>query len=70
MVSHLCPSYHQLEMLLIEVAVGLELLEIENAGTIKVPNPLYGIYTNQEKEIETFLGYSIKSLHPIYLQLK
>ena len=55
-----CPSYHQLEMLLIEVAVGLELLEIENAGTIKAPNPLYGIYTNQEKEIEKFLGYSFK----------
>ena len=47
-------------MLLIEVAVGLELLEIEKAGTMKVPNPLYGIYTNQEKEIEKFLGYNFK----------
>lgn len=56
----LCPSYRQLEMLLIEVAAGLELLEIEKAGTIKVPNPLYGINANQEKEIEKILGYNFK----------
>lgn len=57
---NLCPSYRQLEMLLIEVAVGLELLEIEKAGTIKVPNPLYGISANQETEIDKFLGYNFK----------
>ena len=57
---NLCPSYRQLEMLLIEVAVGLELLEIENAGTIKVPNPFYGIKVDQEKEIDKFLRYNFK----------
>lgn len=55
---NLCPSYRQLEMLLKEVAVGLGLLEYEKSGTVKVPNPLYGINVDQEKEIEKFLGYN------------
>ena len=49
---NLFPSCKQLEMLLIEIACGLELLEVENAGTIKVPNPFNGIKMNEEKEIK------------------
>ena len=49
-------------MLFIEVAIGLELLEIENAGTIKVPNLFYGIKVDKKKKLTNFLGYNIRQL--------
>ncbi len=57
------PSYKQLELLLIEISAGLGLLEVEELGTVNIPNPMYYIDKSQETEIKKFLGYKFKLSH-------
>lgn len=59
----LVPSYKQLELLLIEISAGLGLLDVEELGTVNMPNPMYHIDKSQEAEIKTFLGYKFKLSH-------
>ena len=54
------PSYNQLKLLLLEVALGLGLLEVEELGAMKVSNPLHIIDRNQPAEINQFLGHKFK----------
>ena len=56
----LFPSEEQLKILLIEMATKLDLLEIEELGSIKISNPMYFFDKSQPKEINKFLGYSYK----------
>ena len=57
------PSYKQLELLLIEISAGLGLLEVEELGTVNIPNPMYYIDKSQEAEIKKFPGYKFKLSH-------
>lgn len=56
----LFPTYNQLKLLLIEISLGLGLLDVIELGTIKVSNPLHNIDKSQPDEIEKFLGYNFK----------
>lgn len=54
------PSEDQLKLLMLEVSIGLGLLEDEELGTIKVSNPLHLIDKSQPAEINQFLGHKFR----------
>lgn len=54
------PTNNKLKLLLLEISLGLGLLEVKDLGTIKVSNPLHQIDRSQPKEIEKFLGHKFR----------